>query len=47
MTWMLGNDVSRSSFSMFAEHLGYPFAGANTASSLRMHVEGFHMIRRP
>jgi hypothetical protein len=40
MTWMLGNDVCRSSFREFPSHLGYAFAGANTASGLRMHVEG-------
>jgi hypothetical protein len=40
MTWMLGNDVCRSSFREFASHLGYAFAGANTASGLRMHIEG-------
>jgi hypothetical protein len=40
MTWMLGNDVCRSSFREFAGHLGYDFAGANTASRLRMHIEG-------
>jgi hypothetical protein len=40
MTWMLGNDVFRSSFREFAGHLGYAFADANTASGLRMHIEG-------
>jgi hypothetical protein len=40
MTRMLGNDVCRSSFHEFAGHLGYDFAGANTASRLRMHIEG-------
>jgi hypothetical protein len=40
MTWMLGNDICRSSFWEFAGHLGYAFAGATTASGLRMHIEG-------
>jgi hypothetical protein len=40
MTWMLGNDVCRSSFRDFVVHLGSSSVGANTASSLRMHVEG-------
>jgi hypothetical protein len=40
MNWMLGNDVCCSSFREFPSHLGYAFAGANTASGLRMHVEG-------
>jgi hypothetical protein len=40
MTWMLGNDVCRSSIRELAGHLGYAFVGANTASGLRMHIEG-------
>jgi hypothetical protein len=40
MTWMLGNDICRSSFHEFAGHLGYAFAGANIVSGLRMHIEG-------
>jgi hypothetical protein len=40
MTWMLGNDICRSSFREFVGHLGYAFVGANTASGLSMHIEG-------
>jgi hypothetical protein len=39
LTWMLGSDVCRSHFCEFAHHLGYSFAGATTATVLRMHVE--------
>jgi hypothetical protein len=40
MTWMLGNDICRSSFRDFVGILGYAFVGTNIASGLRMHIEG-------
>jgi hypothetical protein len=47
MTWILGNDVCRSSFREFANHLRYSFVGANTASGLGCILREWHMIRRP
>jgi hypothetical protein len=47
MTWMLGNDIFRSSFCEFVSHLGYAFAGATTASGLRMHIEGVAYDKKP